>query len=54
MIEALKDYNVEMNKDEAKELSRGMGAGNKIRFEAKEKETEEGGKTKTKMMIMLI
>ena len=54
VIEAIKDYNVELNKDEAKELIRGMGAGNKIRCEVKEKETEEGGETKTKMMIRLI
>ena len=46
MTEAIKDYNVELNKEAAEELSRGRGAGNKIRFEVKEKQTEEGGKTK--------
>ena len=50
-IETLRNHGVELNKEEASELSRGMGAGGKIRFEAEEKEIAEG--EEATMMIRL-
>ena len=51
-IEALKNHGVELSKKEERGISLGMGAWGKIRFEAEEKETEEG--EEATMMIRLI
>ena len=43
-LEAIKELGVEINKEEARGLSRGLGAGGKVRFEILEA-VEEGKET---------